>query len=167
MEPKAKIPSYKKHTRKDIKSKQVEDSMWGEQRAWLPKRTAKMIDEMAAKTGMPKARITAYIIDNALTQVESPFEMFIPTLKAGHVENEFAHEAKLLYDFLKVQTKPFGIDLLMMFRRDIGVIDKYRLVGAYYELLDADMIEEKYPHGHSFQFPADYKVAAVKSKRYR
>jgi hypothetical protein len=165
MEPKPKIPSYKKQTRADRAAKA--DNIWVEVKAWIPKKTADMIAEVSRTKQIPKSRVAAFMIDNAMSVLSEPFDMNIPVKPTTNVENEYAHEAKLIYEFLKKATQGLGLDCLLMFRRDIGITSKERLVGGYYELLNAHMIEEHYPYRHSFDFHPSYKVATIIKRRVK
>lgn len=154
MEPKPKIPGYKKLTRKERMKK---ESDYLSITVFISRKTMAILDELSKSKMLPKSRLISYAIENEM-ESKYPFHLDIPEPDPA-VENEYAHEAKLIYEYLKRCPSGMGLDSLIMFRRDIGISDKKRLVGGYRELLNANMIEESWPRLHSFEFNRSYRVA--------
>jgi len=135
------------YNRKPIRTKRDDEShAMVNMNVMVPRATARIIQKVHEKTGLPISRLIAIAIDNEVSESVSPFNYpcLMPT--SPYVEYAYADEAGKLLRFIQLyEEKPMTIEQLMLCRRDAGIPSREVFMLAYRELLEKNMIEEFSP----------------------
>lgn len=114
--------------------------------------------------GLPLSRYVQIAIDNEMDQ-EKPFHYALKFPDEPYLEDKYAHEANLIFDFMrKYSYKGISLMMLMLLRRVVGISDRERVYRGYVELLNTGLVEENYPKDEKFVFPKWYRKIKVKPR---
>ena len=129
--------------------------------------TANKLQEMEkSDNGLPIYRLIQIAVDNEFEKPE-PFKFPLKWKDEPYVEDKYAHEAQLMFEFIKNYTGTDGnggkLNLLMLIllRRRYGIIEREKCYRAYCELLRAGIIEEYTSKRTPFQYPKWFKHVRI------
>lgn len=106
---------------------------------YLSRRTHNIIKQASAETGHPFARLIAMAVDNEL-DTANPFN-YPCDLPEKYTEFEYAAEAAKVSDFLAKCPKGAALEVLLLARRDIGLLKRSDVLGGVRELLEKGVAE--------------------------
>lgn len=130
----------------------------------IPREMRTYIDEMSGKLKLPPWRLICYAIDNE-RDLQVPFNFLIEEPTNKYVEHAYHEEATKIYNFLRKFRNGLGRDVLMLFRRHIGIENKITMMLALRECLQKEVIFETTERPkRGFELPENYKF--LKAKDY-
>lgn len=109
---------------------------------------------IARVKGISISRLVGFAIDNEM-QKEGPFTFDTSLENKECTEYIYAEESALILDFMKTLTHGAGLDILLLLRHTIGIVDKEIFLVAFKECLDKKMIESFKPSS-KYNNPEDY-----------
>lgn len=113
--------------------------------------------------GLPLSRYIQIAIDNELDQAK-PFSYSTKFPDEDFVEDKYAHEANIIFEFLKsYSSKGISVMMLMLLRRMVGIEDRERIYRGYNELLQSGVVEEYYCK-EGFAFPKWYRKIKIRQR---
>lgn len=128
----------------------------------MPREMRTYIDEMSGLTKLPPWRLICFAIDNERDQ-KVPFNYPIEEPTNIYVEHAYHEEATKIYNFLRKFRNGLGRDVLMLFRRHIGIPNKLTLMLALRELFQKEVVIETTDRPRrGFDLPPNYKFLKAK-----
>lgn len=128
----------------------------------IPRETRTYVDEMSAKLKLPPWRLICYAIDNERDQ-QVPFNYLIEEPTNKYVEHAYHEEATKIYNFLRKFKNGLGRDVLMLFRRHIGIENRLTLMLGLREALEKEVVFETTDRPRrGFDLPPNYKFLKAK-----
>lgn len=122
----------------------------------MPREMRTYIDEMTTKTKLPPWRLICYAIDNERDQ-QVPFNYLIEEPENTFVEHAYHEEATKIYNFLRKFRSGLGRDVLMLFRRHIGIDNKLTLMLGLREAIERELVFETTERPkRGFDLPENY-----------
>lgn len=142
---------------------------------FIPKSLYALLDKISLDRGIPKVRLVNIAIDNEFDQVK-PFNY--PTMedmeKIVYEEYLYASEARKILNYMTRNRKGFGVEQLLILRRDIGIEDREAVLGGIKDLDNQNLIKRVRPAVSYFNYyKTDYRVFRLNSltkdfkKRFR
>jgi hypothetical protein len=156
--------NYPSKTKKEPRN--PEDESFQSITVYLPKSVYCILKAKSDQTNLPLSRLVAYAVDNELACGE-PFRYDTALLDKPYVQDAYSEEANKIYKFLEKTEKSavgIGRDLLMLARRDIGIMNKDEFLLALRELYECDVIEEVKPSNKTFK-KYDEMYRLIKTKK--
>lgn len=99
---------------------------------------------MSAKLNLPVSRLVAIALDNEIHR-ENSFEWNLTLPNEDLEEFAYADQAGKLIRYLTDNTRGVSLDMLLLFREDIGIKCKDELRYGLKEALDSTLISAYYP----------------------
>ena len=130
-----------------------EDDSFQSVTVYLSKSVYNILKAESDRTSLPLSRLVAYAVDNELDANE-PFRYDTALLDKPYAPDSYQNEAGKIYKFLeKIEKSAVGIgrDLLMLARRDIGIMSKDEFLLGLRELYECEVIEEVKPSNKTFK----------------
>jgi hypothetical protein len=139
---------------------------WTEIKVYIPKATLEILKDFSATRQLPVSRLVGYAIDNELDCPE-PFKYSCDLPTGEYKEYLHVSEARKILGFLEKLENGTSIDQLLVARRDFGVEDKAKVLGAIRELFEKEFIEEFSPKTMFRNFAANYKHIRPKTVKQK
>ncbi len=117
------------------------DQVLGDVRVYLSATTLKPMEELAVERGVSISRLFQIAVDNEFDQPE-PFKYDISMPMTPYIERQFVEEGGKLLNFLARFGSGISMHLLVLCRRDFGIIDKQRVLLALREVMKMGLVEE-------------------------
>lgn len=133
-----------------------EDDPFDMHKIYVPKSIGAKMQEVSDSLVLPVSRLFVIAADNALERADG-FDLDLKTPDVPFTENAYAETAVKIFEFLRRFPGGTGIDTLWMFRREIGVTDRYTFMLGYRELIHSKMVEEFYPRNSKFRYSSNYR----------
>ncbi len=112
---------------------------------YIPKNMFQKLEIISAEKGIPKTRLAAYAIYNELELQDQAFNFNMEMPDTPYVNGEYAKEASLLMNVIKLFKNGISLDLLIMAKEMAKISDTKTLMLAYRELLENEMVYEIHP----------------------
>ena len=156
---------WKKHWEKKRKSQLPKEKMIYEVKGYVCKSTFDYLNNLTkVDGGLPISRYVQIAIDNEMDQ-EKPFNYPLTWPEGVYLEDQYAHEATLIFTFLrKYSMKGISLMMLLLLRREVGIESREKVYRGYVELLNSGMVEEFYPKHSGFTFPRWYRKIKIKGR---
>jgi len=109
---------------------------------------------------LPMSRLIAYAVDNELLK-DNPFQFETKLSEIAIMDidlDEFAEEARRIYNYMKLLSYETGLDVLLLLRHEMGISDKEIFLIAFNIALESNLIEtfQPRPKRNAPPRPADY-----------
>jgi hypothetical protein len=130
------------------------DDAFKDTTVYLPKSTYEILQNLSIEKRINISRLVAIAVDNELDcAVPFNYDLTLPTTK--FIEFTFIEESAKLLSFFQKLPAGIGLDSVMLARRDIGIPDRAKLLGAVRELLENGLIEKFRYNGRNLR-PLDH-----------
>lgn len=141
------------------KPKDDEDSNFKPVRVYLPKSIAVILEAQSDLKNLPISRLIAIALDNEMTHGQPALDYPLDKPTSPYIEQAYADEAGKILKFIEASSTPLSLDMLMLCRRDIGIMQKDVFMLGIRELFEVGLIEEFRPKHTAFKnFDENYKV---------
>lgn len=119
----------------------------------MPKEQYETLKKASEERMLPLSRLVCYAIDNEI-ECQVPFNYPCEMPSTVFIEDAYVDEAGRILAFLKRFGSGLSKDMIMLFRRTIGIQNKTVLMLALRELLESNMAVEtaNRPYGQQFEF---------------
>lgn len=157
-------PNYKKRL-----PKTAVDDPFSKITLFTPKSIDKLLRDQSLINDLPMSRLTLIALDYAFQNPEI-FDLDLELPTTEFKANQYNDQAVKIYEFLKKFPQGTGIDTLWLFRREIGIVDKFLFLSGYRELINTNLVEEIYPHDSRFKYAKSYRYIRrmdIKRRVYR
>ena len=114
---------------------------------------------------VPVSRLIYIALEKEL-ESETPFT-YVVEIPEKVNEALYISECRKLIDFLERAPKGLDLELIVLMRRDIGILDKDKILAAMRVLLDAELVEEFKPAPNRTPRPKGYTKFRVVNAKYR
>lgn len=143
--------------------KDEENELYTSIRVYLPRSLAKALKDESEARALPISRLVCYAIDNEM-EAPAPFTYNCEMPMTEFVEGAYVDEGSKIVRFLTKFLHGSGRDSLMLFRRDMGIVDKISFMLGYREATVRNMIGEyDVPKKAKFNYSRDYKYTKLKN----
>ena len=149
---------------KSRKKQPVKEMSTVEVKVHICKKTYDILEKLReSDDGLPLSRYIQIAIDNELDQ-DKPFAYNMKFTEEDYVEDKYAHEANVIFEFLKkYSSKGISLMMLMLLRRHVGLMDRERIYRGYHELVRSGVVEEYYCKD-GFAFPKWYRKIKIRQR---
>jgi len=131
----------------------------------IPREQWAVLKQFSEVTMLPISRMVSFAIDNELDQ-RVPFHYPIEEPQTTFVPYAYSQEAMQVLQFLKRFNSGLSKDMLLLFRRSMGIPNKTVLLLALRELFQTGLVYEssKKPTSNKFEYHPSYKWIRVKKE---